>query len=214
MTWIDMPHHHVTHYIYIYILNIYLLVMECKISVACHDKNKCHDLIIIIFLDFLNKIFWRYSLHHHTCFVYHIYTWYINVYTHYVHWCTHSLRVQPQTSCKCTKVFTTKPLQFFDKIKRKFNFVIFDMKLFLKFKLKHTFSFSKFIQMLQMKTWSWNLFNNLSMKIIIVYNYAIKRIKKNLKWDVMNRKKFTNIFCVNSSTIFINGIEFNVNSKV
>jgi len=37
--------------------------------------------------------------------------------------------------------------------------------------------------------------------------------KKNLK-HVMNKKKYTNLFCVNSSIVFIDGIEFDVNSKV
>jgi hypothetical protein len=41
----------------------------------------------------------------------------------------------------------------------------------------------------------------------------MKGSKKNLKWHVMD-KKSTNLFSVNSSTIFINGIQFNVNSKV
>jgi hypothetical protein len=41
---------------------------------------------------------------------------------------------EPKTSWTCTKVFTTKPLHDFDKIKIKFNFIIFEMNLFKKFK--------------------------------------------------------------------------------
>jgi hypothetical protein len=49
-------------------------------------------------------------------------------------------------------VLTTKPLQNFISKEEKFNFIVFGMKLFKKFKLYHMFSFSKFIQMQQKKT--------------------------------------------------------------
>jgi hypothetical protein len=51
MTWIDMPHHHVTLFkkkSTFYKHFIYLLFMDCKFFISCHDKNTCHDLIIII----------------------------------------------------------------------------------------------------------------------------------------------------------------------
>jgi hypothetical protein len=131
-------------------------------------------------LGFLAKYFE--NIHHHRiCFINYIYTWYNNVYTT-LHTSMHAfIKVWTQTSWKCTKVFTTKPLQGFDKINRRFNFIIFSMKLFKKFKILNIFSFSKFIQMLQMKIWFWSLFNNLFMKIIIIYNYAIWRVQKKLK---------------------------------
>ncbi len=127
--------------------------------------------------DFLTKYFEDIH-HHHICFMNYIYTWYNNVYTHYINQCMHSSRFEPKTSWRCTKVFTTKPLQEIDNIHIRFSFIIFNMKLFKKFKLQHNFSFSKFIQMLQMKTWFWSLFNNLFMKIIIIYNYEIWRVQK------------------------------------
>ncbi len=43
--------------------------------------------------------------------------------------------LNPNVSWRCKKVFITKPLQVFDKEKKRFNFIIFDLKLFLKFKL-------------------------------------------------------------------------------
>jgi hypothetical protein len=65
----------------------------------------------------------------HISYLYMIYhhIMYINEYIHQ--------GLNPKTSWRCIKVFTTKPLQVFDKIKTKFNFIIFNMKLFLKFKL-------------------------------------------------------------------------------
>jgi hypothetical protein len=56
MTWIDMPHHHVTQFF----LKTFPIT-DCKFFTTCHDKNTCRDLILL-FLDFFNKIFWRYSL--------------------------------------------------------------------------------------------------------------------------------------------------------
>jgi len=84
---------------------------------------------------------------------------------------------------------------------KKFNFITFDIKLFKNFKLQHAFSFSKFIQMLQMKTWSWNLFNNLFMKLNIIYDYAIWRIQKktlnNMLWIKKIYKSFLCRFIYN-----------------
>ncbi len=64
-------------------------------------------------------------------------------YLYMIHQCIYTLhtlmhalsRFELKTTWRCTKVFTTKPLQNFDKIKRKFNFIIFNIKIFLKFKL-------------------------------------------------------------------------------
>jgi hypothetical protein len=48
------------------------------------------------------------------------------------------------------------------------------------------------------------------MKIIIIYNYAICKLKITCyEYKKVYKKSFKNL-----STIFINGIEFNVNSKV
>jgi len=76
-------------------------------------------------LKFLTKYF-EDIRHHHTCFVYQIYTWYINLYTHYIH----SSSFEPKIWWRCTIVFTTRPFQDFDEIKRKFSFIMFDIKLF------------------------------------------------------------------------------------
>ncbi len=42
MMWIDMPHHHVTHF------KLSFLVIDCKFFTTCYDKNTCLDLILII----------------------------------------------------------------------------------------------------------------------------------------------------------------------
>jgi hypothetical protein len=42
MTWIDMPHHHVTRFFF------FFLVTDGKFFMACHYKNTCHDLISYI----------------------------------------------------------------------------------------------------------------------------------------------------------------------
>jgi len=65
--------------------------------------------------------------------------------------------------------FNHQTIQSFISKEEKFKFIMFGMKLFKKFKLYHMFFFSKFIQMLQKKTWSWSLFNNVFKKIIIIY---------------------------------------------
>jgi hypothetical protein len=127
--------------------------------------------------DFLDKIFWKYSPSSYMFCKPYLYMIHQCIYTLYIF--MHAfIKVWTQFSWGRTKVFTTKPLWNFDKIEIKCRFIIFDIKLFKKFKLQHMFCFRKFIQMLQMKTWSWSLFNNLFTKIVIIYNYKIWRVQK------------------------------------
>jgi hypothetical protein len=132
-------------------------------------------LLFMFCLEFFNKIFWRYSPLSYMFrkpYFYLIHQCILHIFMHAF------IKVWTQFSWRCTKVFTTKPIQDLDKIERKCKFITFDIKLFKKFKLQHMFCFSNFIQMLQMKTWSQSLFNNIFMKIIIIYNYTIWRLQK------------------------------------
>jgi hypothetical protein len=153
MAWTNVPHYHT-----------FYLFWGCGITyynffMTRHDKNTCYEKKVVVH-------------HKHIyIFVYYIYTWYINVHTHthniyiyiyiyaFVHLAIYSSNPRPHGDT----LRSLPPNQFktlmTPKKKIKFN-ILTHVKLFRKFKLWYNFIFSKFIQMLQMRTWSWNLFNN------------------------------------------------------
>jgi hypothetical protein len=149
---------------------------------------------IIIILIFKTKYFEdiHYTIIHvsYTIFIHDVYIVYTSMDIHIMYINVHIHEgLNPKFHGSVLRSSPSNHFKSFDKIKRKLNFIIFNMKLLKKFELKHTFSFSKFIQMLQMKTRSLNLFNNLFMKIIIIYDYVIRRVKKKLKITCYEYKK-------------------------
>jgi hypothetical protein len=99
-------------------------------------------------------------------FVYYICTWWsMYIYATFINASIH----QGLNPWKCITILITKSLQNFNKIKKKFYCIMFTMNFFKKFTFEHMFSFSKFIQMLQMKTWYWGSFNNVLINFIIIH---------------------------------------------
>jgi hypothetical protein len=77
------------------------------------------------------------------------------------------------------------------------------------------FSFSKFIQMLQMKTWYWSLFNNVLKNIIIFlkYYYIFKILNIIFFKNTQNIMSWINLqLIIILFKLTYNLIEFNVNS--
>jgi hypothetical protein len=122
MIWIKMSCHHVTFF------NLVFLVRNCKFS--WRVVTKIHAMIfnyyyyLYLVWIFLTKYWPSSYMFWYTIFIHDN----INVYTHYIHICVNLSKFEPKISWRSTKAFNTKPLQNFDEIKRKFNFIIFNMK--------------------------------------------------------------------------------------
>jgi hypothetical protein len=110
------------------------MVTDCKFFIECCDKNICHNLLImLLLLDFLTKIFLKYSL-----FIIHVLHIIIihetSMYIHIMYIIAHIHEgLNPKrhgNAPRCAPPNHYKPLN-----ERKFKFIIFDMELILKFKI-------------------------------------------------------------------------------
>jgi hypothetical protein len=108
--------------------------MDCKFFTACHDKK---------YMPWFNinniNIFWFYLTKYFEDIPTIIYVSYV-IFMHITSMCIHIMYINahihqglnPRLHENAPRFSSPKPLQIFDKIKRKLNFIIFDMNLFLK----------------------------------------------------------------------------------
>jgi len=129
MRWNNMPCHHIISFFHFFSDHE---VMNGILVIACHDEFTCCK---GFFSYFVNKnIFTPFEHDVHVC-VFNMMYMFVN----YI--CTKCIKaynpsnIEPKTSWKHTKILTTKPFQHFINKYKKFNFIMFGMKLFRKFKL-------------------------------------------------------------------------------
>jgi len=124
-----------------------------------HRLSFCHNMPwkkMKVFLFDLVKTKWHYSPWCR-CLYIHCDVHGCKLHMQEIHYCTHPSRIEPKTSQKHIKVLTTNTLQnFVEKEKKVEPYCVLTWNCLVNSNFNICFLF----QMLQMKTWSWSLFNN------------------------------------------------------